>query len=188
MNLKQLEKCAYSHHKATEAIVQKIINNNSFQPTFFPIIVTKGGNPICIVNASKDLPPNLDYVEAYITMGSFSIELKMKLLIFVESGKWVSGHDLKTLYEAMSPESKDHIRRTVETITKSNFHRLGSKTINEECKVQFSWKADLLISNSSEAFEKWRYCFEGKGQPSWFAGYSELQQAFDARLKELTSS
>lgn len=120
MNLEQLEKSAYSHHKATEAIVQKIVNNNSYQPIFFPIIVRKGEKVSCIVNASEHVPPNMDYVEAYITMGSFSLELKMKLLIFVESGEWVSGHKLMSLYKFMTTESKEHIRLKVEAITNSN--------------------------------------------------------------------
>jgi hypothetical protein len=186
MNLEQLEKSAYSHHKATEAIVQKIVNTVSYTPVFFPIIVRKGEQVSCIVNASEQVAPNMDYVEAYITIGSFSLELKMKLLIFLESGNWVNGHKLMSLYESMTAESKDDVRLALADLTKnSEFHKLGSKAINENCKVQFSWSPHKLISNSSEAFEKWRYCFEEKGNVSWFAGYSELQQAFDARIRRL---
>jgi hypothetical protein len=186
MNLEQLEKSAYSHHKATEAIVQKIVNNASYKPVFFPIIVRKGGQVSCIVNASERVAPNMDYVEAYITIGSFSLELKMKLLIFLESGNWVNGHKLMSLYESMTAGSKEDVRLVVADLTKnSEFHKLGSKAINESCKVQFSWNPHKLISNSSEAFEKWRYCFEEKSNVSWFAGYSELQQAFDARIRRL---
>lgn len=189
MNLEMLQKSADSHHKATEAIVQKIVNNSFYHPVFSPIIVRKGGKVSCIVNASERVSPDLDYIEAYITMGSFSLELKMKLLIFVETDTWVSGHELMPLYEAMSIASKKHIRQKVDAITKnSKFHKLGSMVINENCKAQFSWRAHQLIANSSEAFERWRYRFEERGHVSWFAGYSELQQAFDSRIRELRAT
>lgn len=91
-----------------------------------------------------------------------------------------------SLYESMTAESKEDGRLTVADLTKnSEFHKLGSKAINENCKIRFSWNPHKLISNSSEAFEKWRYCFEGKSNVSWSAGYHELQQAFDARIRRL---
>ena len=189
MNLEMLEKSAQSHHKATEAIVAKITNDIFFEPDFFPIIVKKGEKVSCIVNANKDIKPNMDYIDSYITMGSFSLELKMKLLIFIESSEWERGHKLMSLYEKMSSKTKEQIRKSMESITKnSEFHKIGSKAINEDCKIQFSWKPHKLISNSSEAFERWRYSFEEKNMVSWFAGYSELQQAFDSRIIELKQS
>ncbi|GAB0147655.1 hypothetical protein McPS_03950 [Marichromatium sp. PS1] len=186
MNIEKLEKAARSHHMATEAIVDRIINNDKYKPKSFPVIVKKGNEPICIIDASSKQTPNADFIEAYITMASFSLELKIKLILAIEKGKFERGHKLMPLYESLSSESKTHIQEKTREITKpSEWHKSIAKAINEKFKIQFAWEPRKLISNSSEAFEKWRYHFEENNKTTWFAGYSELQEAINSRIEQL---
>ena len=189
MNIDKLEKTALSHHMATVTIVDSIVGNGVYKPSFFPTIVKKGEDIFCVIDASSEMKPNVDLIDAYITMASFSLELKIKLLLAIEKAGFQRGHKLMNLYESVSEASKSHIRSKIKEITKkSEMHKLGAKAINEHCKVQFAWEPHKLIANSSEAFEKWRYHFEENSRITWFAGYSELQQAIDSRIDQLKSS
>lgn len=189
MNIDKLEKTAFSHHMATEAIVDRIVGNSSYRPSFFPVIVKKGEQVFCIVDASNEVKPNVELIDAYITMASFSLELKLKLMLALENGCFERGHKLMKLYENLSDKSKRHIRYRMKEITKSSeMHKIGAKAINEHCKIQFAWEPHKLISNSSEAFENWRYHFEETSRSTWFAGYSELQESINSRITQLKSS
>lgn len=181
-----IEAAARSHHLATVAIVEKIIGDNNFKPDVFPLVIGEGDNLRAVVFGSESKDPNPDYFNAYITLGSFSLELKIKLIYFIENEKLIKGHDLIKIYKKLSQDSQKFIQDFVVDITKnSTNHKFISDTISNHCHISFTWNAEELIKNSSMAFDKWRYSYEGLGILPWFAGYNELQKAFDARIKEI---
>lgn len=114
-------------------------------------------------NAST--PHEMGYMQPYIVIGAFSLEILMKYLHILETGEVLRGHKLFDLYCQLSGETKKHMRAEVPKIASTGLHREISKAINGE-NIQFSWEPHKLISNSSLAFERWRYSFESKADVS----------------------
>ena len=180
-DIELLRVTATNHHLATHAIVQKLIQR-SYEPRSFPVIFISKQQPFVIIDATNQIPPDTRYIEPYITMGSFSIELNLKLLIFLEKNQLVYGHDLSELYIQLTDESKKFIQLHIkELVNNSSFHKDVNKFANDS-GVDFSWNISMLLKKSSQAFKKWRYPFEKPDQLPWFAGYSEIQSALNARI------
>ena len=73
---------------------------------------------------------------------SFACELYLKALMIRRSSasEFVRGHDLKSLFESLSPEDRDAIRKMY-----------GKKS---------GVSLDQLLEESGKAFEDWRYALE----------------------------
>ncbi|PHO13720.1 hypothetical protein CPG38_01650 [Malaciobacter marinus] len=187
IDIEKLHKTADNHHSATMAVIDWIIGRN-YKPIVSPIIVKKAEQVFLIIDGSNnEKPKEVDSFDAYITLASFSLELKLKLLLAIEN-EFKKGHNLSSLYDNLSNDSKIYIQNKVDEITQtSEKYNEISKKINDDLGIKFSWNVKDLISNSSNAFNKWRYHFEvnSNADLTWFAGYSELQKAIDSRIAQL---
>lgn len=188
MNIQGLEKSAKFYHKGTMAIASRLVGVPEVAIKTTPIIVKKGNQTFGFVLGKNNVPSNMDYMQPFIMNGAFSLEIKMKLIYLLEKGVLLQGHNLLKLYEELGQTTKSHVREKVKEISNSSsWYRDISREINSKYKIQFSWEPHKLISNSALAFDRWRYVFEDADKPTWFAGYIELQQAFDSRLNEINS-
>jgi len=184
MNKDAIEKSANFYHKGTMAILEKLIGTKASAIVASPIIFKKGTEIFSIVPGKKDITNNMDYMLSYIMNGSFSLEIKIKLLLLLESNKWENGHRLLMLYDKLSEPTTKFIEEALKEITsKTPIYKGINRKLNEEFKINFSWNAQKLISNSSQAFESWRYSFEKEKELTWFAGYLELQDALNSRIE-----
>ncbi|MDO9104342.1 MAG: hypothetical protein Q7U57_05205 [Methylovulum sp.] len=183
MNLDHLEKCAQRQHKGTMAIVEKMVGLPQSQIKMCPIIVKKG-TELCMYSP---YPADCEYISPYIMNGGFSLELKMKYLHYLETGKQIeSGHKLRAIYCELTDASKKALRENLKEVVKNcSLCKEAVKFFNSEYKIQFNWDIHKLLSNSNMAFERWRYIYEGKNDPTWFAGYSEIQASVDIRINNL---
>lgn len=129
-----------------------------------------------------------DYVNPYIMNGSFAIELKMKYLHFLETGfKMKGGHRLRDLFDELSPKTRERIGGELRDIVHSSkLHKRIARYFNEEVKIQFRWDVEFLLQKANMAFERWRYIYENTDS-TWFAGYTEIANSIDARIKEIES-
>jgi HEPN domain-containing protein len=116
-----------------------------------------------------------------VICSAFSLELYLKALILVESGKPAKGHDLKDLFSKTTPESQKIIRASYETHkTKLDAMFAAVKGVPAP-KTDF----DFVLHASAKAFEHFRYAFEGlvKDQEGWMAG--PICDGVRARIVEL---
>jgi len=188
MNIQGLEKSAKDYHKGAMAIASRLVGIPEQAIKTTPIIVKKGSQTFGLVLGKSNILNNMDYMQPFIMNGAFSLEIKMKLIYLLEKGEQLQVHNLLKLYEELSQNTKSHVREKVKEISNSSaWYKDISREINSKYKIQFSWEPHKLISNSALAFDRWRYVFEDIDKPTWFAGYIELQQAFDSRLNEIKS-
>jgi hypothetical protein len=150
----------------------------------FPLVAKKGATLFYF--APQEVQTDTDFINPYIMNGSFSLELHMKYLHALETErKLLGGHRLWDLFSNLTNESKDAIRTNFSAITKASaLHKNISRIFNKELRLPFTWSLELLLKRADLAFERWRYIYEGE-DTTWFAGYSEMQQAIWQRADQL---
>lgn len=188
MNIDYLGKCSERQHKATLAVAQQLVCLPAPIIASLPIVVRRG--KVLIYHSSQDGPrPDMDFVNPYIMNGSFSLELRMKYLHALETGKKMThGHELKTLFDELTEDSRTRLIAYFSTETKNNATcKIISRLLNEQ-KVQIRWDLPFLLAKSNLAFERWRYIYEQKGDIAWFCGYTQIKAALDRRINELVAA
>jgi hypothetical protein len=127
---------------------------------------------------------DLDYLHPYVVNAGLTLELKLKQLLMIENSENVRGHNLVSLYKSLSSESRSFISLHV---LKRTSDSIDHQTIAEAAKINFNlevkWEAEFLLEKSAYAFERWRYLYEKNNKGSWFAGYIEIYDALDERIK-----
>lgn len=152
--------------------------------SLLPVLIKDRGRLYCFFgNPGGGI--DMDMVNPYVTNAAFSLELYLKVLLFVEQGRWSGGHGLLGLFAGLSKRSKAAIRTRFDLLVAENpdyifiRHHIRSETSLKE----FEWDLDVLLGNSSSAFVDFRYSFDrGVG---WFAGFWELKEALASRIVEL---
>lgn len=94
------------------------------------------------------------YMAPIITLSSFSVELYLKCIYFIEQGKpALKTHRLDKLYESLSEGSQMVIRLIYDVSVKHD------PLVQTMLRKVPSAKVDLLtvLNEFSDAFEKWRY-------------------------------
>ena len=193
IDVKKAEKSATCFHKTTILLASKVSGspvNMSHVYITLPHIVSKGSKALCIYGKIKvhtSGSGDSDFITPYVVNGAFSLELHLKILKFIESGNWPKGHRLIDLYKGLSGDSKLSIQNSVSlVVNKSNFHRKLPMAIKRISGTEFTWNVNHLLENSSMAFERFRYLFEGS--TCWFAGYAEIHFAIKDRIKKIRAN
>jgi hypothetical protein len=102
----------------------------------------------------------------YGVNASFAIELYLKCLLAVEGSKIPATHNLKDLFDRVSPESRDKIRKRHDELEKEN------SVLSEFRKKGIQTDLDSLLQHAQNVFVQFRYIFEGipdQMQPVGFA-------------------
>lgn len=186
MNIEYLEKCAERYHIGTMAVVEKLVGLPSSMIKVAPFIAKKGANLIFYApKGNVGIHPNNEYIHPYIMNGAFSLELKMKLLHAVETNSEMQGHNLSTLFGAMSDETKEYMREDIKQYVKNSEPHKDTIDFFKKEKIKFDWQLHKMIEKSSLVFERWRYIYEGKDDPMSFVGYTEIQHALNSRIADL---
>ena len=188
MDITHARKSAERFHKTTLLLASRVtaLPYDYFLDGHFetlPVVVSDGKKlTLYFEGARKD--GDFELTMPYVVNGAFSLELYLKVLLFLETGSPARGHKLEGLYGKLTERSKDFlVDRVKGFIDFSKFHRDLGAAITRDSMVPFSWDVETLIAQSSEAFEKWRYAFEA--HPGWFAGYNELRNALVDRIGQI---
>jgi hypothetical protein len=114
---------------------------------------------------SRHMP---DLMFPMVMCASFSLELYLKSLVLLESGTAERGHNLETLFSKISPASQGAIRKNYEKKRSVQDAMLAASNVPPLPKADF----DFVLHASAEAFENFRYAYEGivKDQTGWLAG------------------
>jgi len=175
-------------HKVAALLASKVTGEPfadmlSMNVDTFPCIVSDGSMLSCVL-ARRPHRRDYDYITPYVVNAAFSMELRFKLLKLLETNEWISGHELIGLYNNQSDETKDYLDKELSSIVEnSQFHKKLHQRINNELKIGFAWEMENLLTESSKAFEDWRYLFQNK--PGWFAGYKEITLCLSKRIKNV---
>lgn len=191
MDILHARKSAERFHKTTLLLASRVtgLPYDYFLGGHFetlPVVVGDGKKLSVYFEGGRE-GGDIELITPYVVNGAFALELYLKVLYFAETNSVARGHKLKGLYDRLTRGSKDFLADRVKGfIDFSKFHRDLGEVINRESKVPFSWDAQSLIAQSSDAFEKWRYAFEA--HPGCFAGYNELRNALVDRIGQIEHS
>jgi HEPN domain-containing protein len=91
----------------------------------------------------------------YGVNGAFAVELYLKCLLAVEGSQTPATHNLIKLFNQLSRESRDKLRREHDQVAKQNsvLSRFRQRGINTDL--------DSLLEDGQDTFERFRYLFEG---------------------------
>ncbi|MCF8495200.1 MAG: hypothetical protein K9G62_00870 [Alphaproteobacteria bacterium] len=175
MDLNHAHVSARRFHKTTLVLVSYLtglpVDYITKNETCFPIVVNKRDGNICCASLGKPSGDS-DFITPYVVNASFSLELNLKLLVFYETNKWPKGHNLLELFKKLSADKQKEIKDAF--IEKSKNSRELQEILKrlEEGDFGIEWELQNLLDRSSQAFETWRYAFEGN--TGCFAGYSQI--------------
>lgn len=185
MGINSLKLSANRQHKATMAIASRLVGVPEYMIVSCPVITRKAGGIYCYAPGIRG-EMDTDFINSYIMNGAFALELKFKYLHELEThSRLEEGHRLQSLFTALTNETKAKIRDSFKAYTKTNELCKEVTKVMQSQNIQYSWDLHKLLSNSNMAFERWRYIYEDQHDPTWFAGYSELQHSLDLRIAEL---
>jgi hypothetical protein len=152
--------------------------------SLLPVLIKDRGRLYCFFGTPTG-SMDMDMVNPYVTNAAFSLELYLKVLLYVEQGRWIGGHQLNGLFAGLTKQSKAAIRTRFNSLIADNpgYAPIRSHIRSETTMKKFEWDLDVLLGNSSNAFVDFRYAFDnGVG---WFAGFWELKEALISRIVEL---
>lgn len=183
-------KNAERFHKTTLLLASKVAGINMKEiienrTNTLPIIIGDGVNLAIFYEGKKGRDDgDTDFITPYVVNGSFSLELHFKVLKYLESNNWISGHILSDLFDKLNQNTRDFlISEFNKVFANSEVHNKIRIAIQSGFNVPFEWNFQNLIKESSKAFENWRYSFQLK--PTWFAGYREIYTALTKRINNI---
>jgi hypothetical protein len=185
MDFEHATKSGERFHKAATVLAshamglttEQIIENNYS----LPIVLHQNGI-LYVLNMGTSKKDD-DFITPYVVNASFSLELSLKILIFLETKKWSKNHNLDQLYEKISKKSKEFISENVKNSSNNKEIKEFISFLKSQ-KIEIEWDVFSLLERSNSAFTKWRYAFEG--QPGCFAGYSQIHSAIRERIKAIS--
>jgi len=184
MTKKNRESMVEKFHKGTVLMAERLVGEGAETFSTFPF-VAKTGNHYALFVPGTDLKKiDYDFLHPYVVNAGLSLELKIKYLYSIESGKELRGHNLMSLYKSLTRGSREFIHNHIrEKTTDSEAHLAIKNAAKYNLCIEIDWDPVFLLEKSSFAFEKWRYLYETDNVGSWFAGYIEIYDALSARIK-----
>ena len=90
-------------------------------------------------------------------LGAFALELQLKCLYCIETGKSLWGHDLIDLFDSLSQGNRDKIEKDFDAYEAVDPHAIAMKA-----KLGASAKYDIrsILTEQRNAFQDWRYIYE----------------------------
>lgn len=114
-----------------------------------------------------------------ILLRAFAVELALKALYMQETGgKAIRKHDLRVLFEHLSPQMQASVARRFERIRQTKVHR-GVYTGETEPLLE-------ILTAHRDDFETWRYAYEQAGS-GLKTRPTALNSVIEAALEEFTS-
>lgn len=121
-----------------------------------------------------------DLMFPWVMCASFSSELYLKCLVLVEGGNYGKDHDLKMLFERLTRDSQENIRKRYEPKRAAEDARYAAANLPARPRTDF----DYILEVSSKAFVKFRYAYEGLVGPiGW--GNRLIDECVRERIIEL---
>lgn len=100
--------------------------------------------------------------EPVMVLGALTIELFLKCLICIESGDVPRSHNLKELYEKISPVLRSRIERGWDKIAA---YRAGEwNSVEASMGVTIARDLPTALAVGADTFQKLRYSYEGETQ------------------------
>jgi hypothetical protein len=91
---------------------------------------------------------------AYGVNGAFAVELYLKCLLAVENRRIPKIHNLVSLFERVSPDSREKLKRRHDELETNN------TVLSEFRKKGIKTDLDSLLRHAQDVFEQFRYMFE----------------------------
>ncbi|HAS6385906.1 TPA: hypothetical protein RZA60_003311 [Vibrio vulnificus] len=186
IDCKHLEKNILRFHKAATTLALKASGVKSeFELLHYPVFVAKGS----VIEVYTCGEPDEDFFTAFIVNASFTLEMLLKAIIYYESGEWKSGHNLITLYQEVSTDSKRVINNRFKELCKLN-GAYGRPLNQMQANVGTKIKLNMVevLRASSTAFESWRYAFDTTRNNPSFVAYGEAYRALTERKESILNS
>lgn len=112
----------------------------------------------------RAIPPEnmhveLTVIEPSIVLGALTTELFLKCMICIETGNASRGHNLRTLFDQITPKS----RARIQSLWDSEIATRRQQEWDKRAKFGLDVPRDLpsALAKGSDAFERLRYSYEG---------------------------
>jgi hypothetical protein len=117
---------------------------------------------------------------AQAVMEAFCLELLMKCILMIETGKVAKVHNLKDLFDKISPANQSKIKKYYD----EDLGEVQSVTIQQRGKT---YTSDLngVLAATNNTFVEWRYMFEPGKDPKPILGWESLRAALLRLLLEI---
>jgi hypothetical protein len=184
LDVSYLFKCAERQHKATVLLAERVTGVPSEAISSLPVLI-KTDRHMALFSYQVNGGDN-DFINPYLMNAAFALELYFKYLHAAESGQQlVGGHDLLTLFDNLSGESRKFISAAwIDHLKTSEGCKLISFLIDQH--VAFELDVRYFLKNGRHAFKQWRYMYEHRSDGAWLCGYSQIRRAILARARELS--
>jgi len=155
--------------------------------SLLPTVVEDHGRLHCFYG-SHTTDVDMDLIVPYVVNASFALELYLKVLLYLESGKWRRCHQLHGLFNELSTDSRRAIEQCYsQQIKREPAYESIRATIQRDTSLkEFDWDLGHVLASISTAFERYRYAFEG--DVCSFVGFWELKTALVGRIDSLWDS
>lgn len=184
MTKKNRESMVEKFHKSAVHMAEKLVGESAENFSTFPFVAKNENGYALYLPGVDSQNADYDFLHPYVVSAGLSLELKIKYLYFIESGKELRGHNLLNLYKSLTKESTEYISYHIKEKTNdSEAHRAIKDFAKTRLDINLDWDSIFLLEKSSFAFEKWRYLYEADNAGSWFVGYIELYDAVGARIQ-----
>jgi hypothetical protein len=115
--------------------------------------------------------PYLVFVgDPFAVLGAFAVELYLKCLLMLDTGASVRGHNLRKLYNSLSPKMKQHVKELYDRRRKGYVAWSPYHAIN----------LDMLLDRCSDVFEVARYRYEKNNSKAASGSWSVIEPLRDA--------
>jgi|SRR5262245_5853139 len=111
---------------------------------------------LALKRATEDKDQTFFLASVYVVNAAFAVELYLKCLLAVESGQIPETHNLKELFNQVSRESRDKIRKRHKELASNHAVLSGARE-----RVGIKTDLDSLLEDSQDLFTHFRYLFEG---------------------------
>ncbi|MCK4814556.1 hypothetical protein KA005_02205 [bacterium] len=133
----------------------------------------------------KRISQSTDFIDPFVVNGAFSLEIYLKCLYFIETGKTLKNeHNLKNIYDKLTSDTRNRIKRHYgKLLSESKIKNHITKLMKNSYNTDIKWDLENILTQSAKAFIKWRYAFEGN--PGAFPAYGELRSALRYSIIEM---
>jgi hypothetical protein len=174
INIFHANKSIDRFHKCATVLAERALGIMPGNMRAYPMMFASGNEHMIVANSNKIDP---DIVIPYIVNAAFTLELLLKVIIFYERQSWELSHDLISLYEKISADTKEIINNNFKVKCKKNsMLRTISKSVKNELGYEVKWTMSKVLHESSKAFESWRYAFDSELHNPSLYGYGEAYE------------
>lgn len=172
-------------YKGTTILAERVAGVTPGTLKTYPMMFASGKEHMAVAAGNS---VDAEVFIPYIVNAAFTLELLLKVIIFYEKRSWEMKHDLISLYELVSKETKKTINENFEAKCKANDLLVKvSKSVKKEIGYTVKWTMVSVLREGAKVFESWRYAFDTSVKNPSLFGFGEAYEVLSDVKQQLKS-